>query len=190
VWDALIEAGTPHGITPAGMLALDVARVEAGLMLIDVDYVSARKALIGSQTSSPFELDLGWAVRLEKETFVGRAALATEAGREPQWRFVGLELEWNSLEHLHDEIGLAVHLPAGMVRASAPLYASGTQVGYATTHGWSPLLKRYLALAHLGARWAAPGTMLEMEVTVEHRRKRAAARVVKKPFFDPERKRG
>ena len=190
LWDALIDAGTPHGITPAGMLALDVARVEAGLMLIDVDYVSARKALIGAQTSSPYELDLGWAVKLEKGNFVGRDALLAESARPPQWRFVGLEIEWESLERLHDAVGLAVHLPAAMVRASAPLYAEGAQVGYASTHGWSPLLKRYIGLAHVHARWAAPGTALEMEVTVEHQRKRAVARVVKKPFFDPPRKRG
>lgn len=188
-WDALIEAGTPHGITPAGMLALDVARLEAGLMLLDVDYVSARKAMIESQTSSPFELDLGWTVRLEKENFVGRTALAEEARRGPQWRFVGLELDWDALERLYAEVGLAVQLPATIVRSSAPLYASGEQIGYATTHGWSPLLKRYLALAHVRSPWAAAGTPLEMEVTVEHRRKLAAARVVKKPFFDPERKR-
>lgn len=188
-WDALIGAGTPYGITPAGMLALDVARLEAGLMLLDVDYVSARKAMIESQTSSPFELDLGWTVRLEKENFVGRTALAEEARRGPQWRFVGLELDWDALERLYAEAGLAVQLPATIVRSSAPLYASGEQIGYATTHGWSPLLKRYLALAHVLSPWAAPGTPLEMEVTVEHRRKLAAARVVKKPFFDPERKR-
>jgi aminomethyltransferase len=189
VWDALIEAGTPYGMTPAGMLALDVARLEAGLMLMDVDYVSARKALAESQTSSPFELDLGWAVKLEKENFTGRAALAEEARRGPQWRFVGLEIEWESLERLYGEAGLAVRLPGTIVRASVPVYANGAQVGYATSHGWSPLLKRYLALAHLRAPWAAPGTPLEMEVTVEHRRKLAAARVVTKPFFDPERKR-
>src|SRR5688500_9732021 len=64
VWDALIEAGMPYGIVPAGMLALDVARIEAGLMLLDVDYVPARKALIARQTSSPYELDLSWTVDL------------------------------------------------------------------------------------------------------------------------------
>jgi aminomethyltransferase len=189
VWDALLDAGRRYGIAPAGLLALDVARVEAGLMLIDVDYVSARKALAVSQTSSPFELDLAWAVRLEKERFVGKAALAAEAARGPQWAFVGLELEWEALERLYAQAGLAVHLPGAMVRASAPLYADGTQIGYATTHGWSPLLKRYIALAHLRAPWGAPGSRMEMEVTVEHRRRRAAARVVKKPFFDPPRKR-
>jgi len=172
------------------MLALDVARIEAGLVLLDVDYVPARKALIDSQTSSPYELDLGWAVDLEKERFVGREALAAEAAREPQWRFVGIEIDWRSLERLYAEVGLATRLPATAWRTSVPIYAGREQVGYATSGGWSPLLKKYIALAHLRASSAALGTQLEIEITVEHRRKRAAARVVKKPFFEPERKRG
>ena len=190
LWDYLIEKGTPYGIMPAGMLALDVARIEAGLMLIDVDYVPARKALIASQTSSPYELDLGWTVNLKKERFVGREALAAEAGRGPQWQFVGLEIEWESLERLYAEVGLATRLPAAAWRTSVPVYAGDEQAGYATSGGWSPLLKKYIALAHLGAAHAVPGTQLDMEITVEHRRKRARVRVVKKPFFDPERKRG
>lgn len=189
LWDALADAGRPYGITPAGMLALDVARIEAGLMLLDVDYVSARKALVESQTSSPLELDLAWTVHLDKEQFVGKAALAAEAGRGPQWRFVGIELDWDSLERLHAQVGLAPRVPSAAWRTSVPLYARGGQVGYATSGVWSPLLKKYIALAHVRSRWAAPGTALEMEITVEHRRTRAAARVVKKPFFDPERKR-
>ena len=189
LWDALIEAGTPYGITPAGMLALDMARIEAGLMLIDVDYVSARKALIPSQTSSPYELDLAWTVNLAKEHFVGKPPLVAEAQRRPRWCLVGIELEWDALERLYAEVGLAPQLPAAAWRASAPLYAGEEQIGYATSGAWSPLLKKYIALAHVGARWSAPDTRLEMEVTVEHRRKRAAARVVKKPFFNPERKR-
>jgi aminomethyltransferase len=189
LWDALIEAGTPYGIVPAGMLALDVARIEAGLMLIDVDYVPARKALIEAQSSSPFELDLGWTVNLKKERFVGREALAAEAARAPQWQFVGIEIEWTSLEQLYAEVGLATRLPAAAWRTSVPIYAGKEQAGYATSGGWSPLLKKYIALAHLRSPWAKPGTPLDIEITVEHRRKRAAARVVKKPFFDPERKR-
>ena len=189
IWDYLVAAGAPYGIVPAGMLALDVARIEAGLVLLDVDYVPARKALIDSQTSSPYELDLGWTVDLKKERFVGRDALAAEAGREPQWRFVGIEIDWPSLERLYAEVGLATRLPASAWRASVPIYAGRGQVGYATSGGWSPLLKKYIALAHLRAPSAAPGTQLEIEITVEHRRKRAAARVVKRPFFDPERKR-
>jgi aminomethyltransferase len=189
LWDALIEAGARHGIAPAGLLALDLARVEAGLMLMDVDYFSARKALTEGQTSTPYELDLGWTVDLAKDHFVGRAALAREARRGPQWQLTGVEVEWDSLERLYAEAGLAPQLPSAAWRASVPLYANGEQAGYATSGGWSPLLKKYIALAHVESRWATPGTALEMELTVEHRRKRAGARIVKKPFFNPERKR-
>jgi len=189
LWDALIEAGTPYGIMPAGMLALDLVRIEAGLMLIDVDYISARKALAESQKSSPFELGLGWAVDLRKERFVGRHALAEEAKRAPQWQFVGIEIDWTSLERLYTEVGLAPQLPGAAWRASVPVYAGAEQVGHATSGCWSPLLKKYIALAHLQSPWATAGAQVEMEVTVEHRRKRVAARVVKRPFFEPERKR-
>jgi aminomethyltransferase len=189
LWDALVEAGEAHGIVPAGMLALDVARIEAGLMLIDVDYVPARKALIEGQKSSPFELDLGWTVNLKKDQFVGKTALAAEAARGAQWRFVGVEVEWDSLERLYAAAGLAPRVPAAAWRTSVPIYAGSEQAGYATSGGWSPLLKKYVALAHLRADRAEPGTQLEMEITVEHRRLRANVRVVKKPFFDPERKR-
>ncbi len=189
LWDALIAAGSPYGITPAGILALDVARIEAGLMLLDVDYVPANRTLIASQTSSPYELDLGWTVKLEKPAFVGKEALAAEAERGPEWRFVGIRIEWDSFERLFTAVGLAPRVPLAAWRTSVPLYAGGEQVGYATSGVWSPLLKAYIALAHVQTRWAAEGTALEMEVTVDHRRKRAAARVAKKPFFDPARKR-
>jgi aminomethyltransferase len=189
LWDALMSAGAAFGIAPAGMLALDVARIEAGLMLIDVDYVPARKALIPNQTSTPYELDLGWTVNLDKERFVGRSALARQAQEGPRWQFVGIELDWAGLERLYAEAGLSTRLPSAAWRMSVPLYAGGEQAGYATSGVWSPLLKKYIALAHVPSRWAAPGTELDMEVTVEHRRKRAPARVVKKPFFNPERKR-
>jgi aminomethyltransferase len=189
VWDALMEAGAPFGITPTGILALDVARIEAGLMLLDVDYVSARKALIDRQTSSPYELDLAWTVNLRKDQFVGKAALEREAERTPEWQFVGVEVEWDSLESLYGDLDLAPQLPHTAWRTSVPIYADGEQAGYATSGGWSPILKKYIALAHVRARWAKARTRIEMEVTVEHQRRRAAARVVKKPFFDPERKR-
>jgi aminomethyltransferase len=188
LWDALMEAGRDYGLQAAGMLALDVARIEAGLMLIDVDYVPARKALIASQMSSPYELDLAWAVNLEKEHFAGKEALAAEKARGPQWQFVGIEIGWKGLERLYADVGLATRLPQAAWRTSVPIYSGAEQVGYATSGGWSPLLKRYIALAHLRSAWAKPGTELDIEITVEHRRKRAAARVVKKPFFDPARK--
>ncbi|HYH42890.1 MAG TPA: aminomethyltransferase family protein [Burkholderiales bacterium] len=189
VWDAVIDAGTAYGVVPAGMLALDLARIEAGLMLLDVDYVPARKTLIDRQASSPYELDLAWTVDLRKEHFVGRTALAGESERPAEWQFVGIEVDWDSLERLYGAVGLAPQLPSTAWRTSVPIYADGKQAGYATSGGWSPLLKKYIALAHLKRPWFEPGTAVEMEITVEHVRKRAAARVAKKPFFNPERKR-
>lgn len=189
VWDALMDAGTAYGITPTGMLALDIARIEAGLMLADVDYVGARKALIESQKSSPYELNLGWTVKLDKEFFVGRDALAGEADRGPAWSFVGIHVEWNALERLYAEVGLPPRLPTTAWRTSIPLYEGDVQVGYCTSGTWSPLLKQYIALAHVPARLAKPGTALDFEVTVEHRRRRAAATVARTPFYDPARKR-
>lgn len=189
VWDALTAVGAAYGLTPCGLLALDMARIEAGLILLDVDYVPAHRALIESQKSSPFELNLGWAVKLEKETFVGRPALAAEAGRGASWRLVGLEVAWESLARLYAEVGLPPRLPTAAWRTSVPLYAGDRQVGYATSGCWSPLLKKSLALAHVEARYARPDGDLAIEVTLEHRRKRAAARVARTPFFDPERRR-
>jgi aminomethyltransferase len=189
LWDRVIKAGAPYGVVPAGMLALDVARIEAGLMLLDVDYVSARKALTPRQTSSPYELDLAWTVSVDKGAFVGKEALAREKTTAPAWRFVGIEVDWDSLEALYLEAGLAPQLPSTAWRTSVQIYAGDEQAGYATSGGWSPLLKKYIALAHLRAEYADIGREIEIEVTVEHQRKRARARVVKKPFFNPERKR-
>ncbi|HEV2671799.1 MAG TPA: aminomethyltransferase family protein [Gemmatimonadales bacterium] len=190
LWDALIETGTPYGITPAGMLALDVARIEAGLLLIEVDYFSSRHALIEAQQSSPLELGLGWTVATDKERYNGKDALETERRRGPAWQFTGITVDWDSLEQLYAQVGLPPRLPTQAWRMSVPIYDSGgRQVGYATSGGWSPLLKQYMALAHLESSSAAAGTQVRMELTVEHRRKQATAHVTPLPFFNPDRKR-
>jgi aminomethyltransferase len=189
LWDALMRGGEPYGITPTGILAMDMARVEAGLLLMGVDYVPANRALIESRKSSPFELGLGWAVKLEKDHFVGRRALLDEWRRGPAWQFRGLEIDWRSLQRVYNTFGLPPQLPMMTWRTSVPVYSGGTQVGYATSGCWSPTLKKYIALAHLRSNHGERGTEVEMEVTVEHQRKKAVARVVELPFFDPERKR-
>jgi aminomethyltransferase len=188
VWDALIEEGAGYGLLPAGILALDVARIEAGLIMIDVDYVSAHRAVVPSQLSTPYELGLGWAVKLDKGPFNGREALAAEKARGPAWQLVGIEVDWDALVALFGQAGLPPQLPSVAWRTSIPVFVGGSQVGYATSGCWSPILKKSVALAHLPARYAAPGTGVELEVTVEHFRRRAAATVVPTPFFDPERK--
>jgi aminomethyltransferase len=189
LWDALIEAGALYGITPAGIWALDLARIEAGLVMLDVDYFSSHRALIEDQKSSPYEINLGWTVSNTKGPYNGRLALRAETLRPAKWAFVGVEVHWESLERLYAARGLPPHLPTVAWRTSAPLYVDGLQVGYATSGCWSPLLKKYLALAHIQTPHFSAGTPVSLEVTVEHRRKQADAVVRTLPFFDPERKR-
>jgi aminomethyltransferase len=189
LWDSLMRAGSDFGITPAGIWALDVARIEAGLVMLGVDYHSAHHALIDAQFSSPYELALGWSVSQNKGQFNGRTALRKERERGATWMFVGLDIEWESLEQLYHVHGLPPSLPTVAWRTSTPVYVDGEQVGYASSGCWSPLLKKYLALAHVQAPPFAPGTRVGFEVTVEHQRKLAGATVVALPFLDLPRKR-
>jgi glycine cleavage system T protein (aminomethyltransferase) len=190
VWDALTKSGRPFDIHPAGMLALDVARVEAGLLLIDVDFNGSKKALIEAQKYSPYEMGLGRLVQLDKRPFVGRAPLADEHRRRPARRIVGLEISWPAVEKLYDDLGLAPQLATTASRVHVPVYKNGRQIGKATTTTWSPVLKKLIALATVSAPHDAEGTSLEFEVTVEAVRHRAPATVVKTPFFNPPRKTG
>jgi aminomethyltransferase len=188
VWDALTLGGRAFDIRPAGMVALDVARVEAGLLLIDVDFQSSRKALIASHMYTPYEMGLGRLVQLEKERFVGRRALAEEHRRGPARRIVGLAVDWGEVEALHEDVGLPPVAPAATSRVAVPVTAGGRQVGRATTTAWSPTLKQLIALATLDAAHAKPGTRVKMEVTVDARRHFVGATVVDTPFFNPPRK--
>jgi len=188
VWDALIAGGRPFDIRPAGMLALDVARVEAGLLLIDVDFNSSRKALLESQKFSPFEMSLDRLVKLDKRPFVGQQALAEEHAGGSARRIVGLEIDWPAVERLYEQIGLAPQVSAVASRVAVPVYHQHYQVGRATTTTWSPVLKKMIALATIAAPHTAPGSVVDMEITIEAVRYRVPATVVRTPFFNPERK--
>jgi aminomethyltransferase len=189
IWDGLIEQGSDFGIKPGGILALDVARLEAGFILLEVDYIGAEKALIESQRYSPFEIGLGWTVDLRKDHFVGAKALRQSHPQDPARQIVGLEINLLDYEYLYQQAGLAPQYPLAAWRGSVPLHKEDRQVGYATTGAWSPALKKYLALATLEKACVPVGTQVDIEVTVDHRRKSASATVVKLPFFDPPRKR-
>ncbi|MBI3670102.1 MAG: aminomethyl transferase family protein [Acidobacteria bacterium] len=188
VWDELMLEGRRFDIHPAGMIALDIARIEAGLLLIDVDYISSKKALIESQKFSPYEIGLGRMVHLEKEHFIGRAALIEETRRGPKRQLVGLEIDWTEVERHYDAIGLPPQVPSVASRVAVPVYKGSKQVGKATSTTWSPTLKRMIALASVASEHAQQGTKLQMELTVEAVRHRVTATIVPLPFFNPPRK--
>jgi aminomethyltransferase len=188
VWDALMKAGRAFDIQPAGMLALDVARIEAGLLLIDVDFHSSKKALIESQKYSPYEMGLSRLVNLDKGRFVGQAALREEQRRGHAREIVGLEIDWMGVERLYEAAGLPPSMSPAASRVAVPVYAGGAQTGKATSTTWSPTLKKLIALATVRREHAKLGTRLEMEMTVEAVRHRVEATVVKTPFFNPARK--
>jgi aminomethyltransferase len=188
VWDALFEQGRQFDLHAAGMLALDVARIEAGLILTEVDYFSSKKALMEAQKYSPYEIGLGRLVDLKKEHFIGRAALEAENRRGPKRLLRGLEINWDDIEHLYEAAGLAPQVSSTASRVAVPVYRGGLQIGKATSTTWSPTLKKMIALASLSSHHAAPGTELQMEITVEAVRHKARAVVKELPFFNPPRK--
>ena len=189
VFDELMAKGRPFDIHPAGMVALDIARIEAGLILIEVDYTSSKRAIIPPQKFTPGEIGLGKLVDLKKENFIGRAALEQEAKHGgPARRLVGLEINWSEVEALYEKIGMPPQVPATASRVAVPVYRGGRQVGKATSTTWSPTLKRMIAIASVGRESAATGTTLSMELTVEAERKTVSAKIVPLPFFNPPRK--
>ena len=188
VWDKLMSEGEVFDIHPAGMVALDVARIEAGLILIEVDYISSKKAVIESQRYSPAEIGLGKLVDLKKETFVGRAALAAEEKKGPARSLVGLEINWNEVEALYDKMGMAPQVPSMASRVAVPVYRAGKHVGKATSTTWSPTLKKMIALASVERDHSTLGSTVNVEMTVESFRHTVSAKIVPMPFFNPPRK--
>ena len=193
VYDAVIEAGRPHGAIPSGLIAMDVARIEAGFILNGIDYFNALHSMIDSRKSSPFEMSLGWAVHLkraERKPFIGSDALRSEKKTGPPRLFVGLEIDWDEFEDLFTGFGLPPEVRSGGWRDGVPVYdLDGKFIGQATSGAWSPLLKKNFALASVKAEYGEIGNQVLFEVTVEYQRRTVNATVVEKPFFDPERKR-
>lgn len=188
VWDAVMETGKRFDIHAAGMLALDVARVEAGLLLIEVDYTSSKKALIASQKYSPYELGFAKMVHLNKENFIGKAALEQDQKQGVARQFVGLEIDWTEVEERHEKVGLTPAAPSQASRVAVPVYCDEKQVGKATSTTWSPVLKKMIALASVETSHSKLGTRLQIEITIEAIRQKVTARIVKMPFFNPARK--
>jgi aminomethyltransferase len=191
VWDRLFEVGRDFGIHPAGIRALDVSRVEAGLILIEVEYTSARHATASEQRYSPFEIGLGRLVDLSKPAeFVGKRALQAElAAGGPARRLVGVELDWSGIEAMYAKHDLAPAVSPLVQREPVPAYREGRQVGRVTSICWGPTIKKMVGLASLDRGLERDGTRISVEWSVEGERGKVAATVVPTPFLDLERKR-
>ena len=189
LWDALASAGRSYGLEPAGIEALDMVRIEAGFIMLGVDYHSSPRVTIDARRSTPYEIGLDWCVELDRDPFLGQEALRAEAARGAAWKMVGVEADWLELEELYASYDLPPALAPAASRVTVPLYSDGKFVGQVTSSVWSPLLKRHLGLASVKAPHAGLGSKVELEHTVLHERRTVAARIVERPFFDPERKR-
>jgi aminomethyltransferase len=190
VYDAVMAAGRNYGLLPAGLDALDVARVESSFIMNGVDYFSAHHCLNEERKSSPFELGLGWTVQLGGPTFVGQTALEREQRNGPARALVGLDVSWSELEEAFARYQLPPEISSHAWRDGRPVYDDrGRWIGQATSGAWSPTLKKNLALAQVLASHAAVGSKLQLETTVEYRRETVTATVVETPFFNPPRKR-
>jgi aminomethyltransferase len=171
VWDAVFEAGAAYGIFPAGIRALDAARVEAGLILIEAEYTSARHAIGPEQSYSPFEIGLG----------------RTAGG--PARRLVGLELDWAGIEGMFAKHGLAPMISPFVDRSPVPVYKDNVQVGRATSITWGTTIKKMVGFGSLDKRFESPGHRVSVEYSVEGERGKVGATVVALPFLDLPRKR-
>lgn len=193
VWDAIWESGRGHGVIPFGLTALSMARIEAGLLLLDVDFRSSRYAWSDEQRSTPSELGLGWMVRDAPTTdraFVGRDAIRRElAGRTSRWRLTGLVVNWRDWDRRFDAAGLIPPKDHTPIHDEYYLYDDhGKQLGWASSLMYSPMLQRQIALARVPPDLAKPGSRVKLEYPVIHHYEYFDAVVARTPLFDPPRR--
>lgn len=196
VWDALMNAGAGYNIMPIGTTALKMSRVEAGLLLMDVDFHSSRFAWVDEERETPVELGWGWMFRrLAKDDrdFVGRAAIERELLRETsRWTTVGLSVDWHDFERVHHAAGVTPPKYELYREATMSIYRRNDKewdyAGYASSFLFSSLLKKPIAIAKLPLDLAIPGTEVDLEIPVIRKPVNVLARVVEMPFFDPDRK--
>lgn len=196
VWDALMTAGAGYNITPLGLDALKMARIEAGLLLLDVDFHSARFAWVDAQRDTP--IDLGWSWMFRKlasddRDFVGRAAIEAEiSNRSSRWTVVGLEVDWGEYDRIYREAGIMTPKDGVHHHGTMSIYRRNGKewdyAGYATSFLYSSLLKQHIAIAKLPLDLTEPGTEIDLEITVIRKPINVLARVTKMPFFNPQRK--
>jgi aminomethyltransferase len=190
VWDSIFAAGEKYGIHACGIRAMDVARVEAALILVEVEYTSARHAVAPEQQYSPFELGFERLVDFSKASdFNGRRALLAEkAAGGPARRLAGIELDWAGIEGMYAKHGLAPAISPSVHRDPVPVYREGKQVGRVTSLTWGPTIKKMVGFGSIDKAHEKLGTRLSVEWSVEGERGKVGATVVAMPFFNPQRK--
>jgi aminomethyltransferase len=193
VLDAVLAAGSGHGLRPYGEQALAMARIEAGLVLIHVDFDSSRLAFTDHDRVTPVELGLGWMLRgvdSDPRPFIGRDAVRRElADGTSRWATVGLVVDWADYDRLYREAGLVPPKDETPVEYESMLYDDeGTRIGYATSSMYSPVLQRHIALARVQPAFSAVGSQVNLELTINHEYRTVVAAVARLPLFNPERK--
>jgi aminomethyltransferase len=192
VWDAIAEVADGHGVIPIGMIALYMARIEAGLLLLDVDFASSRFSWTKATRSSLVEVGLGWMVRdlaNDDRAFIGRTALERELrDKSSRWRLTGLVLDWRDYDRHYDEAGLIPPKDHTPIQDEYYVYDDGgTQIGYATSLMYSPMLQRHIALARVPLD-RTPGSTVKLELPVNHRYEYFDAAVARLPLYNPDRR--
>jgi aminomethyltransferase len=193
VWDAVWATSRGQGVIPFGMTALYMARIEAGLVLLDVDFHSSRYAWTDADRTTPIELGLGWMVRnldADDRAFIGRDAIARELRDETsRWRLTGLTVDWKDYDRIHDAAGLIPPKDHTPVQDEYYIYDDElNQLGYATSQLYSPMLQRHVALARVPLDRTAPGSRVKLEIAVNHRYEYFNAEVTRLPLFNPARR--
>ena len=170
-----------------------MARIEAGLVLIDVDFTSSRFAFTDQERVTPKELGFGWMLRgidADDRPFIGRNAIRRElADKTSRWAMVGLELDWQHYAHLHNAAGLIPPKDELPLDYESMVYDDdGQRIGFATSLMYSPVLQRHIAMARIRPDAAAFGSRVEVEITINHEYRTVGAEVARLPLFNPERK--
>jgi aminomethyltransferase len=193
VWDAVAEASAGQGVIPIGMIALYMARIEAGLLLLDVDFGSSRYAWTDANRSTLIELGLGWMVRdlaADGRAFIGRPAIERELrDKSSRWKLTGLILDWQDYDRHYDAAGLIPPKDHTPIQDEYYVYDdAGVQVGYATSLMYSPMLQRHIALARVPLDRTKPGSRVKLELPVNHRYEYFDAAVSRLPLYNPDRR--
>ena len=193
VWDALWAVSRGQGVVPFGMTALYMLRIEAGLVLLDVDFHSTRFAWTDADRSTPIELGLGWmfkGLETDDRAFIGRDAIGRErATKSSRWRLSGLIVDWRDYDRIYDRAGLIPPKDHTPIQDEYYIYDDElNQLGYATSQMYSPMLQRHIALARVPLDRTAPGSRVKLELAVAHKYEYFDAVVAKTPLFDPQRR--